>query len=76
MADPAPVPIATIRKNSREEFRVALATYHGTEFVDVRTYVDGKDDQRVPTPKGIVIRPDAVPALIEALQAATTRAGA
>ena len=73
MADPAPIPIATIRKNTREEFRVAIATYHGSRFVDVRTYVDGKGDDRVPTPKGIAIRLDALPALMEALEAAAAR---
>ncbi|SEM54344.1 Transcriptional Coactivator p15 (PC4) [Sphingomonas gellani] len=74
MADPDAIPVATIRKNSREEVRVSVATYHGTRFVDVRTYVDGKGADRVPTPKGIVLRPDAIPALVEALGAAVRAA--
>lgn len=67
MPDPAPIAIATIRKNTREEIRVSLATYHGTEFVDVRTYVDGPGEDRRPTPKGVAVRPEALSALVEAL---------
>lgn len=68
-ADPAPVPIATIRKNSREEVRVAIATYHGTRFADVRVYAENKAGERVPTPKGVALRLDSLEALIEALEA-------
>lgn len=70
MTDPAPIPIATIRKNTREEIRVSIATYHGTRFVDVRTYVDGEGAERRPTPKGVAVRPDGLPALLDALRAA------
>lgn len=70
MAEPAPVEIASIRKNTREEIRVSLTSYHGTEFVDVRVYADTGLPNRVPTPKGVAVKPDNVPALIEALQRA------
>lgn len=74
-ADPDPIAIATIRKNTREEIRVAVATYHGSRFVDVRIYIDGNGDDRVPTRKGVAVRADAVQPLIEALQRAHELAG-
>lgn len=70
MADPEPIAIATIRKNTREDIRVSLATYHGTQFIDVRTYCDREDETRGPTKKGVALRKEGVPELIEALQRA------
>jgi hypothetical protein len=72
MADNESIPIARIHKNSREDLHVSVAEFRGYRFVDVRTYADSKGDQRVPTPKGIAIRPEAIPALVQALHAAAS----
>ena len=72
MTDSDSIPIATIHKNSREDLRVSVAEFRGHRFVDVRTYADSKGDHRVPTPKGIAIRPEAIPALVQALNAAAS----
>lgn len=75
MADDANIPVATIHKNSREDLRVSVSSFRGHRFVDVRTYADSKGANRVPTPKGIAIRPEAVLQLINALKAAANLAG-
>lgn len=75
MADDTNIPVATIHKNSREDLRVSVSSFRGHRFVDVRTYADSKGANRVPTPKGIAIRPEAVPQLIDALRAAASMSG-
>jgi len=61
--------IATIVKNSRESLRVSLDRYREHDYIDLRLYADNGVEQ-VPTRKGLTIRPDLRPALIEALQQA------
>ena len=62
-------PIAIIPKNSVEEIRISWGAYKGHRYLDVRIYaeIDGKAD-RVPTKKGITLRPDLIPELIKALE--------
>jgi hypothetical protein len=62
--------VATLPKNSREEVRVSLTSYRGHQLVDVRVYAGDADAERVPTPKGLALRPSFLPPLIEALRAA------
>lgn len=63
--------VAIVPKNSREEVRVRLSTFHGQRLADVRVFVDSdRSDDRVPTKKGVSVQLDTLPALIEALQAA------
>jgi hypothetical protein len=61
------VPIATIAKNKRDQFRVALRTFHGNRGVDVRVYVPNGDGEQVPTAKGIAIKPSLIQPIIDAL---------
>jgi len=61
--------IATIVKNSRESLRVSLDRYREHDYIDLRLYADNGVEQ-VPTRKGLTIRPDLLPAVIEALQQA------
>jgi hypothetical protein len=58
--------IATIRKNAREQIRVALRTFKGYRNVDLRVYVDNAEET-LPTSKGISIRPALLRPVIEAL---------
>lgn len=64
-------PIAIIRKNSIDDIRVSSREYKGHRFIDIRVFTDpdtGTD--KIPTKKGIAVRPDLVPELINALQKA------
>ena len=76
MSEPLNVPIATIKKNGREEIRVALAEFKGTKFVDVRVYAEfaGATHARSPTKEGVAIAFDRLPEVINALIAADTAA--
>jgi hypothetical protein len=64
-------PIAVIPKNNMEEIRVMWSEYKGYRYLDIRVYaeVDGKTD-RMPTKKGIALRPDLIPELVKALEGA------
>lgn len=68
-------PVATIAKNSREDVRVSLTTFKGHRLVDVRVYADAKAGGRVATQKGVSVRLDTLPALIEGLEAARAAGG-
>jgi hypothetical protein len=56
-------------KNSREEVRASLTTFHGRRLADVRVYVADADDVDHPTRKGIAVRVEDLPKLLEAVQA-------
>jgi hypothetical protein len=64
-------PIAIIPKNPMEDIRVSWEEYRGHRYLDIRVYteIDGKAD-RMPTKKGVTLRPDLVPELIKALEGA------
>ena len=65
--------VATIVKNSRESLRVSLDRHREHDYIDLRLYADNGVEQ-VPTRKGLTIRPDLLPAVIEALRQAETAA--
>ncbi|MBI1182126.1 MAG: hypothetical protein GC201_16400 [Alphaproteobacteria bacterium] len=55
--------IAIIEKNSAEEIRARMCSYRGRPFVDFRIFVDSDAaDERIPTKKGIAVRPDLLEA--------------
>ena len=71
--------IATIEKNRTEELRVALKEYKGHDYVDVRTYVEPYADEgqdRIPTKRGVTLKPEDLAELIAALQEAEKQARA
>jgi hypothetical protein len=63
--------VAVIRKNASDEVRIRLTEYQGHRLVDVRVYArnPGKPEP-VPTAKGVALRRELLPVLIEALTAA------
>jgi hypothetical protein len=61
------IAIGTIPKNSREELRIALRTFKGYRRIDIRVHADNGKGERVPTAKGVTVRPDAAHLLIDAL---------
>jgi hypothetical protein len=64
-------PIAIIPKSTIDEIRVMWSEFKGHRYLDIRVYteIDGKTD-KVPTKKGITLRPDLIPDLIRALESA------
>jgi transcriptional coactivator p15 (PC4) len=62
-------PIAIIPKNSFEDIRVMWSEYKGRRYLDIRIYteIEGKAN-KVPTKKGVTLRPDLIPELINALE--------
>jgi hypothetical protein len=64
-------PIAIIPKNNIDEIRVLWSEYKGHRYLDIRVYteIDGNTD-KVPTKKGVTLRPDLIADLIRALESA------
>jgi Transcriptional Coactivator p15 (PC4) len=55
------------------EVRATLTTYKGLRLADVRVYRADADDRDHPTRKGIAIRVEDLPKLLEAVQALIAR---
>jgi hypothetical protein len=72
----APTVIATIPKNSREWVRVALDEYRGVNLIDVRVLVELNPETGLPVPtkKGVSLKVEKLPTLIEALRDAEVEA--
>lgn len=47
--------IARLRKNEREEVVIALRSYQGHDFVDIRTFFGLRGQETKPTQKGVTI---------------------
>jgi hypothetical protein len=62
--------IGTVAKNAREGVAVALRTYKGHRFCDVRVIASKPDGGTTPTAKGLTLKPAALPELIGLLQRA------
>jgi len=67
--------IATIRKNASESVVVSLAEFKGYHLVDARVHsVFNPGDDPKPTKKGVALRVEKLPELIEALKDAEAEA--
>lgn len=67
--------IATVRKNAAEEVRISLSEFHGTPLVDLRVFADFKGEgERQATRKGVSLKVERLPDLIEALDRALEEA--
>jgi hypothetical protein len=64
----------TLRKNAREDIAVALRIYKGYRFADLRVMARRPGGEPVPTAKGVAIKPDALPEIIELLRQAHSTA--
>lgn len=63
--------IAKIDKNSQEEIIVQLTNFKGYDLVDLRVWAKSlMDETGKPTKKGLTVKPDLLPELIEALKKA------
>ena len=67
----APCTVATIDKNASEEVRVVLDTFKGHNLVDMRVFAAfSAAAVKMPTKKGLSLRVEMIPDLIEGLQQA------
>jgi hypothetical protein len=70
-----PLVIATVRKNGSEEVRVALDNFRDIDLLDIRVYAEfSAGGERKATKRGVSVRVDRLPALIDALLAAAEEA--
>ncbi len=71
-----PTVIAVLPKNRRESLRIALDQYQGANLVDLRVVVELSESSGLATPtrKGVALRVEMLPALIEALGKAEAKA--
>jgi hypothetical protein len=67
-------PIATIRKNSREEIRVGLGEYEGHSVAHVRVWFRAADGSMRPSKSGLTFRVDLLPELADAVSLARQEA--
>jgi len=63
-----------VPKNAAEEVRVALSEFRGASLIDLRIFADLGDGDRHPTKKGLALRIDRLPQLIDALERARDEA--
>ncbi len=68
--DNASQTIVDIQKNARESIRVSISEFKGYQLVDMRVFVEADDDEAKPTKKGLCVRVELIPQLIEALSLA------
>ena len=59
--------IKSIEKNSRETIRVSVGTFKSYPLISVRVFAETSNGEATPTQKGLALRPDLVPQVIEAL---------
>ena len=70
--------IGSVTKNARESVAVMLRTFNGHRFCDVRVMAAKPDGGTTPTGKGVALRAEALPELVELLRrayAAAVQAG-
>jgi len=54
----------------RDVLRVSASEFKGRIYVDIRTWYFDRDGELRPGSKGVSLRTEALPAIVEALQAA------
>lgn len=69
-------PILTFQKNSRESVVISLTEYRGQDYADIRIWFTDQAGELKPSQKGVSVKPENLPDVIRALQAAQERLGA
>lgn len=73
--DDAKTEIGRVPKNSREIIVVCLSEYRGTDLIDLRIHADyGVAGEHLPTAKGVSLRIERLPLLIQELTKAQDEA--
>ena len=62
--------IGRVRKNAREEFRIAIRQFKNFRGVDLRVFQLNGEGDFIETPRAIAMRPDAIPQIVDALRLA------
>jgi hypothetical protein len=62
--------IGRVRKNAREEFRIAIRQFKNFRGVDLRVFQLNGEGDFIETPRAIAMRLDAIPQIVDALQRA------
>lgn len=71
MDTPEATVIAEIPKNRLDAYVVRIGEYKGHQFVDVRLWTEsGSGPEKIPTRKGVAIKPDCLRDVIAALERA------
>ena len=70
MTDDDEILIAKISRKEDERLQIAIRSYRGHRFIDVRTFRRGDDGTAVPTPKGVTLNGPAALELASALDRA------
>jgi hypothetical protein len=74
--NPAPIVVDEAALNSRDVLRVTLGEYEGRRTIDCLKFYRREDGTLCPTPKGLTLALDRLPALAEYIAAALDRARA
>jgi hypothetical protein len=67
--------VHTFDKSPTEQVQVALSTYKGKTYADLRIYFRAEDGEYRPTKKGITVSLDLLPELGEAVTKLIDKAG-
>ncbi|GAB5098492.1 transcriptional coactivator p15/PC4 family protein [Caballeronia sp. HLA56] len=59
--------VMDIQKSATQRIRIIHRCYKGREYVDVRLVVANAAGEFVPTQKGIMLRPELLPQIIQGL---------
>lgn len=60
--------VHVFEKNSRERVYATLSTFKGLRLADLRVFAVDEDDVEHPTKKGISVRVEQLPQLLEAVE--------
>jgi hypothetical protein len=61
--------VHSFEKNSRETIVASLKMYNGYRLADLRIYVENDEGEEVPTKKGLCVKVEDLPGLLEGVQA-------
>lgn len=70
MSDSEHKVLLDLEKNARERLRVSVSDFKGTAYVHVRNWYANREGEPHQPGKGIALRSEHLPKVIEALQAA------
>lgn len=58
------VPVYTFEKNKREQIRISINEFKGTEYIDIRTFYQ-ENGQFKPSGKGVTLKKELYPELLK-----------
>ncbi len=64
------MPIMDIARSDSERLRVTVSQYRGRTFIDLRVWYSAEGGEYKPSGKGVTIRPNQVPEILQGLRLA------